>query len=69
MEVSLEQAIEIHGKALKYRKGARAGAAIAAEQADRCRAKGDDEGFDVWLRVRNVIDRCDDERETNSSTN
>jgi hypothetical protein len=62
MEVSLEQAIEIHGKALKYRKGARAGAAIATEEAERCKAIGDPEGFDVWLRVRDVIEGLDDER-------
>ncbi len=51
MNVSLEQAIEIYGKALKYRRGAKAGSAAALEQAERCRATGDDEGFEVWRRV------------------
>ena len=54
MDVSLEQALEIHGRALKHRKGA-AGAVIAEEQAYRCKAKGDHEGFEVWLRVSETV--------------
>ena len=55
MYISLDQAIEIHGQALKYRKGAKAGAAVAAEEAERCKASGDAEGYDIWLKVSDFI--------------
>lgn len=55
MSLSLQQAIEIHGRALHYRKGARAGVTSALEQAERCKAIGDDEGFEVWRKVSAVI--------------
>lgn len=57
MNVSLEQAIEIHGRALNKRKGAKIGSAIAAEQAERCKACGDLEGFDVWRRVSSIVEQ------------
>ena len=50
MNVSLDQAIEIHAKELKYRFGKRA-ALMAKEKAHHCAAQGDDEGHAVWLRV------------------
>ena len=50
MNVSLDQAIEIHAKALKHRFGKRA-ALMAKEKAHHCAAQGDDEGRGVWLRV------------------
>ena len=53
MNVSLNQAIEIHAKALKYRFGKRA-ALLAEEKADHCAARGDDEGYAVWLQVAAV---------------
>ena len=63
MYVSLEQAIEIHGRALKHRKGAAAGAATAQEQASRCKAKGDDEGFEIWSRVSEAVVRLQQQSE------
>jgi hypothetical protein len=57
MNLSLEQAIEIHGKALKYRRGARAGAEAAIEHAKQCKSDGDEEGFEVWVRVSKAIER------------
>ncbi|MDE2362019.1 MAG: hypothetical protein KGM42_05010 [Hyphomicrobiales bacterium] len=57
MYVSLEQAIEIHGRALRHRKGVKAGAAAALERAERCKANGDNEGYEVWRRVSSVIAR------------
>jgi hypothetical protein len=51
--VSLNQAIEIHAKALKHRFGKRA-ALLAEEKADHCAARGDDEGYAVWRRVAAV---------------
>jgi hypothetical protein len=42
MNVSLDQAIEIHAKALKHRFGKRA-PLLAEEKADHCAARGDDE--------------------------
>ena len=53
MNVSLTQAIEIHAKALKHRFGKRA-PLLAEEKADYCAARGDDEGYAVWLRVASV---------------
>jgi hypothetical protein len=50
MNLSLDQAIEIHGQALKRRSGARA-PGLARERARRCKAAGDDEGYTVWTRV------------------
>jgi hypothetical protein len=55
MNVSLDQAIEIHAKALKHRFGKRA-ALLAEEEADHCAAQGDDEGYAVWLRVASVAE-------------
>jgi hypothetical protein len=53
MNVSLDQAIEIHAKALKHRYGKRA-ALLAEEKAHHCAARGDDEGRAVWRRVAAV---------------
>lgn len=50
MEVSLEQAIEIHARALKRRDG-RFAPRKARKIADDCRAQGDQEGHKVWLLV------------------
>ena len=54
MNVSLDQAIEIHAKVLRYRVGERA-AEIAVERARLCEYHGDPEGSEVWLRVKAVI--------------
>jgi hypothetical protein len=48
--VSLDQAIEIHAKALKYRFGRRA-PSLAKQKAHHCYASGDREGHVVWRRV------------------
>ena len=53
--MSLDQAIEIHAKALKHRFGKRA-PLLAGEKADHCAARGDDEGYAVWLRVASVAE-------------
>ena len=53
MNVSLDQAIEIHARALKHRFGNRA-ALVAEEKADHCAARGDDDGGAVWQRVAAV---------------
>ena len=53
MNVSLDQAIEFHAKALKHRFGNRA-TLLAEERARHCAARGDDEGYAVWLRVAAV---------------
>jgi len=55
MEISLQQAIEIHAKSMRDRFGAERGTQRALQQAMRCRAKGDNEGFLVWIQVRNAI--------------
>ena len=59
MNVSLNQAIEIHAKALKHRFGNRA-ALLAEEKAHHCAAQGDDEGHAVWLRVAAVAGKLPD---------
>jgi hypothetical protein len=55
MNVSLQQAIEIHARSLKRRFGAKLGTQRAYQEAMRCRANGDQEGFAVWLEVRDAI--------------
>jgi hypothetical protein len=55
MNVSLDQAIEIHAKALKHRFGKRA-PLLAEERAHHCAAHGDDEGYAVWSRVARVTE-------------
>jgi hypothetical protein len=50
MNVSLDQAIEIHAKSLKHRFGKRA-ALLAKERAHDCALQGDDQGHAVWLQV------------------
>jgi hypothetical protein len=55
MNVSLDQAIEIHAKALKHRFGKRA-PLLAEEKAHNCAAQGDDEGYAVWRQVAAVAE-------------
>jgi hypothetical protein len=61
MNVSLDQAIEIHARALKYRFGNRA-ALMARERAQHCAARDDDEGRAVWQRVADVAGMLPDVR-------
>ncbi len=56
MNVSLDQAIEMHAKALKHRNGRQA-PHRARENARRCMESGDSEGQDVWLRVAATVDQ------------
>jgi hypothetical protein len=53
MNVTLDQTIEIHARALRYRFGNRA-ALLAKEKAHHCATRGDDEGRAVWQRVAAV---------------
>jgi hypothetical protein len=50
MNITLDQAVEMHAKALKYRAGVRA-PAIARDRARRCVAAGDQGGYDIWQNV------------------
>ncbi len=50
MEVSLDQAIEIHAKVLKRRDG-RLAPGKAREIARQLASSGDQDGHRVWLRV------------------
>ncbi len=50
MQVSLEEAIHIHAKALAARKRQKA-PAIAREEAERLLRIGDLEGHQVWMAV------------------
>jgi hypothetical protein len=61
MNVSLDQAIEIHARALKHRFGKRA-RLLAQEKAQHCASQGDDEGHDVWQRVAAVAGTLPDVR-------
>jgi hypothetical protein len=51
VEVSLDQAIDIHARSLRFRCGIKGGQQAAAERAKRCAANGDSEGSEVWSRV------------------
>lgn len=55
MHISLDQAIEIHAKALRYRHGAKA-SRMAREKADQLAKIGDREGFTVWLKVADMTE-------------
>ncbi len=66
MNVTLDQAIEIHARALKHRFGGRA-ALLAEERAHDCAADGDEEGRVVWLQVAAVARRLPNVRSQHSS--
>ena len=55
MHVSLDQAIEIHAKALRHQHGP-AAARLAREQAQKLAAVGDGEGHAVWLKVAQMTE-------------
>ncbi len=55
MPITLDQAIEIHAKALRYRHGAKA-PRMAREKADQLATIGDREGFTVWLKVAELTE-------------
>jgi hypothetical protein len=56
MNVSLDQAIDIHAKALTYRYGRRA-PVEASQRGRHCEANGDREGRGVWERVATTAER------------
>jgi hypothetical protein len=61
MDVSLEQAVEIHARVLTHRLD-RDAPAKARERALDLRHAGDDEGHDIWQRVADIAERLlDDE--------
>jgi len=60
MNISLDDAIAIHAEALRAVHGKRSAMRQAIEEALRCRANGDEEGFEVWLKVRDAV-KGDDE--------
>jgi hypothetical protein len=57
MTITHQQAIEIHARALRARHGMRWASQRALAEAFRCRTKGDLEGFEVWLEVRDAVRR------------
>jgi hypothetical protein len=56
LNVSLDQAIDIHAKALTYRYG-RAAPDRARVRGRDCSAKGDREGHCVWEKVAAIAER------------
>ncbi len=56
MQISLEEAIEIHAKALKKRHAHRA-PAEARQHAVTLQYSNDLDGHDVWQRVADVAER------------
>jgi hypothetical protein len=56
MEISLEQAVEIHARVLTHRLD-REAPAKARERALGLRRAGDDEGHGVWLQVAETAER------------
>jgi hypothetical protein len=55
VNVSLNEAIEIHAQALARRYGCVASAS-AREHALRLKSSGDDEGHDIWVEVALTVD-------------
>lgn len=60
MEISLEQAVEIHARVLTHRLD-REAPAKARERALDLRFAGDEEGHGVWVRVAETAERMLDE--------
>lgn len=56
MEITLEQAIEIHARVLTFHSG-RMAPTKALELAMQLKLAGDHEGHDVWQRVKLVTER------------
>ena len=56
MTIARQQAIESTPKRCE-RVTARRARRVALAQAFRCRAKGELEGFEVWLQVRDALKR------------
>ncbi|HEY8262459.1 MAG TPA: hypothetical protein VIG55_14705 [Methylosinus sp.] len=56
MEISLEQAVEIHARVLTHRLD-REAPAKARERALGLQRAGDDEGHGVWLQVAETAER------------
>ncbi len=54
MNISLDEAIEIHAKALRMSHGGRA-EHYARERAVSCQRHGDHEGDDVWNKVAEMV--------------
>ena len=55
VNITLEEAIEIHAKALCYRHGTQA-CEKARDRARQLSRAGDDEGYHVWLKVAAVAE-------------
>ncbi len=54
MDVTIDQAIEIHARALTYRHGGSA-ESQARERAQACQSYGDNEGHQVWEKVAETV--------------
>jgi hypothetical protein len=59
MEITLQQAIEIHAKALRAHRGHLA-PRFARHRAKQLAASGDHEGHEVWQRVAAVAETLPD---------
>jgi hypothetical protein len=55
MQINLDQAIEIHAKALRYRHGAKA-SRMAREKASQLATVGDQEGHRIWIKVAELTE-------------
>lgn len=66
MDISLEQAVEIHARVLAHRLDSEA-PAKARERAVDLQRVGDDEGHSVWLWVADTAERLLDEAATQSA--
>ena len=63
MNISLEQAIEIHAKALRVSHGRKA-EHYARERAQSCQRHGDAEGDQVWNQVAEIVVQIEREQVT-----
>jgi len=59
MEISLQQAIEIHAKALRAHRGPHA-PSVARHRARQLADAGDHEGHEVWQKVAAVAETLPD---------
>jgi len=57
MQISLDEAIDMHVKVQRARYG-NAAAASSKRRAELCKIAGDFGGEVVWLRVAEAVERC-----------
>ncbi|MFN3889265.1 MAG: hypothetical protein ACK4MV_02620 [Beijerinckiaceae bacterium] len=67
MNITTDQAIHIYAHGLRYR-GGQGASLLARQEAERLRAAGDDEGYEVWNLVAVHIEKLNSADEPSKQT-